>query len=886
MAAWEAAAGRGPAPHNTDKQGQPGRAIVLKVAGRILGNYEILDKLGEGGMGEVWRARDRRLQRLVAVKILPRDVADDPGRRARFEQEARALGALNHPHIVAVYDFGEDGGRAYMVSELVEGESLRALLERGALPVRKAIEIAVQIAEAIAAAHALGIVHRDLKPENAMVTRAGQVKLLDFGLAKQNAPAAGENSATIALSMPGTVMGTAGYMSPEQVRGEVVDLRSDIFSFGCVLYEMFTGKRAFQAATGVETMHAILNGDPLEFEGEQAKLPPAATPIVRRCLEKRPEQRFQSAADLAFALRSISGAGMTTSQAPVAAPPAARKRWWWPVAAVCAALALLALGFVLRDRTLHPVTPQFQRITFRKGYAISARFTPDGRNVVYQASWEGGVSHIYLAVAGSPESRDLEMPRSDLAGVSSQQELALLTGPFGDYSTSRLVTTSISGGQTRPLLDGVLAADWAPDGKSMAVLRRVNGVNRLEYPIGTLLVDRINWPLWMIRVSPDGGRVAYVTRTNGTAIAIMVADRTGKSTSLGAVSGQNTTGESASLCWNPKGTEIWFRSFDPSEPGIVYAVDLKGRRRVALRLPTQVKLYDIARNGDVLLSTGSVQLGILGEAPGDTAERDLSCLDSGKLAGISDDGRMIAANITGESGGEKGSIYLRKTDGSAAIRVGDGHAYRLSPDGNWTSGYTLNADGSRRFVLQPTGPGEETPIKPPGLDVGTVYGWLDGEQRYLVFGRLPKKRWQCFVWDAGRGTVQALCPEGTPDSFAYHVSPDRRQVLVPRARGGWAVHPAEGGPVREVRGIEPNEAVIGWRQDSRSVYVEPIGESADSVAVSIVELDSGKRTAWKTIHPAQPVLEIHDLHVTPDGRAYAYNYVTAQSDLYVAHGLN
>jgi hypothetical protein len=853
-----------------------------------LGNYEVLDKLGEGGMGEVWRARDRRLQRIVALKILPQEVAGDPSRRARFEQEARALGALNHPNIVAIYDIGEDGGRAYFVSEMVDGESLRAVLDRGPLPVRKTVEIAGQMADGMAAAHALGIVHRDLKPENVMIAKNGQVKLLDFGLAKQNAPAAGDNTATIAmaLSEPGMVMGTVGYMSPEQVRGESADARSDIFSFGCVLYEMAAGKRAFQARTGVETMHAILNLDPPEFDGEQAKLPPALTTIAHRCLEKRPEQRFQSAADLAFALRSISGATVTSMQPVVATPRTARRTWVWAATALAAALAVFALGFFARDRTLHSEAMSYHRVTFRKGYVVTARFVPHSRDIVYQASWEGGASRIYLAVQGSPESRDLEMPAdSGLSAVSFQQELALLTPPIGDHGTFRLVRTSISGGQTRPLLDNVLAADWAPDGASMAVLRSVNGVTRLEYPIGTVLKDRIGWPLWMIRVSPDGEHVVYVTRTNGSAIGMAVVDRAGKRTYLGQVAGQNASGETASLCWNAKGTEIWFRSFDPSEPGIVYAIDLKGKRRVAARLPSQVKLYDISQRGDLLFSTGSVQEGILGKAPGSAAERDLSCLDSGQVMGISDDGRLIAANIAGEAGGETGSVYLRKTDGSPAIRAGGGQAYRLSPDGNWISGYVLHADGSRHFVLSPTGPGEESEVKVPGLVSSSVAGWL-GERRYLVFGALPEKKWQCFVWDAGSGNVQPLCAEGDFSGFNYFVSPDRKVVLAPGSRGEWLLYPVDGGPTQEVHGIASNEAVIGWREDNRSVYVRPNTEGADSIPVSIVDNANGKRTEWKTIHPSQPVLEIHDLHVTPDGGAYAYNYVTAQSDLYVSHGLN
>jgi len=827
-------------------------------------------------MGEVWRARDSRLNRMVAVKMLPRDMAGDPVRRARFEQEARALAALNHPHIVTIYDVGEDGGRAYIVSELVEGESLRTMLDRGPIPAQKAIDIAGQIAEAMAAAHAIGIVHRDLKPENVMVTRAGQVKALDFGLAKQSLSEAGDPAATLAMSVsePGTVMGTVGYMSPEQVRAEPVDARSDIFSFGCILYEMLSGRRAFLAPTNVETMHAILKAEPLEFDSGQANLRPALITIVRRCLEKRPEQRFQSAADLAFALRSITG-----TPVPITAPPAARHRrlsaWLWQaIAAAATGLALVSLGLLVRERARPREGPQFQRITFHKGFVTSARFVPHSRNVLYEASWEGGPSHVYLAVPGSPESRDLQMPPdSQLLSVSANQDIAFLTAPFD------------RGARMRPLLDGVLAADWSPDGASLAVLRRANADNRLEYPIGTVLADNIARPLWMIRVSPEGDRVAYARRLNGRAVELMVVDRAGKQTSLGAMSGQNTTDENSGLCWSPKGDQIWFRSFDPAEPGAIYAVDLHGKRRVAGNLPSSVKLYDIARTGDALLSTGSSQLGILGMAPGASAERDLSCLDSGRLAGISDDGQVIAANITGESGGPDGSIYMRRTDGSPAFRVASGHAFKLSPDGNWVSGVSQNA-GSRRFLLLPTGPGEDSEINVPGIGPAMVFGWLDGERRYLVIGHLPGKKLQCFAWDALQGKVQALCPEGAPDSPSYLISPDRKQVLTHGPGGSWFVYPVDGGAAREVHGIAQNELPIGWRQDSRSLYVQTQRDDGASLPVAVVEIATGKRSPWKVIHPSQPVLEANDLWITPDGRAYAYNFLVAQSDLYVAHGLN
>ncbi len=854
------------------------------MTGKLLGNYEVLGKLGEGGMGEVWRARDERLQRTVAIKILPSDVAGDASRRARFEQEARALGAVNHPNIVAIYDIGQDDGRAYIVSELVDGESLRTVLDRGPIAVRKAIDIAGQIADGMAAAHALGIVHRDLKPENVMVTRTGQVKLLDFGLAKQVPVASGDKTATMALSQPGTVLGTAGYMSPEQVRAEPVDARSDIFSFGAMLYEMLTGRRAFQASSSVETMHAVLNAEPPEFDGELGKLPPALGTIVRRCLEKRPEQRFQSAADLAFALRSISGASATGTQPALqAVQPAQPRSWIWPAAALLAGAALFAAGFFLRDRTVHPTQPQFQRVTFRKGLVQRARFTPDG-NIVYMASWDGGPASIYLAVPGSPESRDLGV-HGGLASVSSKQELAIMTEPRGDYDSSRLSVSSISGVQTRPLLDGVLAADWAPDGASMAVLRRVNGVNRLEYPIGHVLVPDIPWVLWMLRVSPDGNRVAFANRVKGTAVGLHVAERTGKHTFLGAVSGQNTTGEDSDLSWSPKGDEIWFRSFDSSEPGIVYAVDMKGHRREALNLPSRVRFYDISRTGEALLSTGFSHLGILGMAPGDKEERDLSCLDRGSLAGISEDGQVIIANVTGENGTSKGSIYLRKTDGSPAIRIGDGHAYKLSPDGKSISGYVLNDDGSRRFVLLPTGPGEPIELNVPGVKPATVFGWLEGDQRYIVAGQNPAKKWQCFAFDAQHGTLKPVCPEGIPDSLSFALSPDRKQFLSPGSHQDWMVYQVDGGPAQEVHGITPTESVIGWRADNRSLWVRPDSESGATIPVWALDIATGKKMPWKEIRPAQPVIEIHDLFITPDGRAYAYNFVLLQSDLYIAKGL-
>src|ERR1019366_1480175 len=298
----------------------PVSAVRALSAGAKLGNFEIVELLGRGGMGEVWRARDARLKRDVAIKVLPAGLARDPGRIARFEREARAAGALNHPNIVAVHEIGRDEDAYWIATELVAGESLASVIERGPMAVSKALEIATQIADGLAAAHVAGIVHRDLKPAIIMVTRDGRVKILDFGLALRRRTS--QESTTLELTDEGTVLGTAGYMSPEQVRGETVDHRSDLFSFGVVLYEMLSGKRAFAGGSSVEVMNAVLKDDPPELP---ASAPPALDRMVRRCMQKDRERRFQTAADLGWALQPLP-----LSAAQVERPK--RSAWWkWAI---------------------------------------------------------------------------------------------------------------------------------------------------------------------------------------------------------------------------------------------------------------------------------------------------------------------------------------------------------------------------------------------------------------------------------------------------------------------------------------------------------------------------------------------------------------------------
>jgi|SRR5579859_3295712 len=320
---------------------------MVLTAGTHLGPYEIVAPAGAGGMGEVYRARDLRLNREVAIKVLPAAFARDAERLRRFQQEAQAVAALNHPNILSIHDFGENDGSPYIVTEFLEGETLRARLNAGALPVRKAAECAEQVARGLGAAHEKGIVHRDLKPENIFVTRDGRVKILDFGLAKLMPEAVTPDAATLASQTePGVVMGTVGYMSPEQVRGQVADHRSDLFSFGAILHEMLSGKRAFDRATPVEAMSAILKEDAPELADTGRNIPPALERIVRHCLEKNPEERFQSARDVSFALGALSGSG---SSATAAVRTGASRRWaWLRTAAELALLGLTITVFFVR----------------------------------------------------------------------------------------------------------------------------------------------------------------------------------------------------------------------------------------------------------------------------------------------------------------------------------------------------------------------------------------------------------------------------------------------------------------------------------------------------------------------------------------------------------
>ena len=541
--------------------------------GTRLGPYEILAAIGAGGMGEVYRARDTRLGRDVAVKIVPPAVAANADALARFERETRAVAALSHPNILTIHDVGRSDGTVYAVLELLEGQTLRARLDGGALPQRKALEIAAQMARGLAAAHDKQIAHRDLKPENIFVTADGSVKILDFGLARQTgapvvAPRA--DSATMAPSTePGVVLGTVGYMAPEQVRGEPSDHRADIFALGCVLYEMLTGRRPFQRDTGAETMTAILKEDPPDPDKAGVVVAPGVLRTLRRCLEKRPEERFQSARDLAFALESameISSASGGRAAAGDRAPelkfgPTYGRTYGRAIAlgfVVGAALAGLVAMVMLRQRPAETASsqPEFRRLAFDLGTVRDARFMPDGQSVIYGAAWNGDPLRIFMTRTDSQESVRLSLPDARLLSISKSGELAISLGHTfeGWMGMGTLARSSMLGSAPRVLLENIREAEWSPDGAELAIVRRVGGLEQLEFPAGQVLYKSSGF-ISDIRFSPDGTRIAFTDHPlfADDAGAVSMVDRAGQRTVLwdGFISVRG-------LAWSADGTEIWF----------------------------------------------------------------------------------------------------------------------------------------------------------------------------------------------------------------------------------------------------------------------------------------------------------------------------------------
>ncbi len=853
-------------------------------AGALLGPYEILSPLGAGGMGEVYRARDTRLGRDVALKVLPAAARQDGERLARFEAEARATSALSHPNILTLFDVGRHDGAPYVVFELLDGQTLAERLEAGALPARKALDLARQVAEGLAAAHERGIVHRDLKPGNVFLTRDGRAKLLDFGLAQlaEDQRGLGDDGDVTA----GRVLGTVGYMSPEQVSGEGADARSDIFSFGVLLYEMLSGRRAFKGSTAVETMHAILRSDPPPFEPAEA-LPAAVERILRRCLEKAPEQRFQSARDLAFALDTLSTMSLAPLSGSRAALDAPGRRRLFLIGLGWAAAGATATGLAfsaLRDR--RPARElAMQRVTFRRGTVDEARFSPDGQTVVMGAAWSGAPVEVFLARLDGPESRSLGLASSDLLAVSAGGELALSLGRrrVGTFvATGTLSRVSLAGGAPREVLEDVQAADWDPAGRELAVVRSQQGRNRLEYPPGRVRFETAGF-VSHPRFSPDGKRLAFAEHPvwgddGGHLVVLELESGEARRLSRGWSSIQG-------VAWHPSGREAWFTATREGASRALRAVDLSGRERHILRMAGSLTVHDLRADGRVLLGHNQVRREMAARLPGWPEDRDLSWLDYCFPSDLLDDGSALVFAENGEGGGAGYSVWLRRTDLSPAVRLSEGAAMALAPDGRHALANLRYTSDTPQLLLVPTGTGQPRELPRGGVNTQAAAFFPDG-QRVLLTAAAPGQPTRLYVQDLAGGLPRPVAPEGTRFPLsARPVSPDGRRAFARDGDGALRLFPLEGGAPEPLPGVEREEEPLRFSPDGLFVYAYRPGQVP--ARVTRVELATGRRELWLEIHPADRagVPAITPVQLTADGRGYVYGYRRVLSDLYVVSGL-
>jgi Tol biopolymer transport system component len=749
------------------------------TSGTKLGPYEIVGPLGAGGMGEVYRARDSRLGREVAIKVLPASFCRDLDRLRRFEQEARAASALNHPNIIAVYDIGTHDGAPYLVTELLEGSTLRDRLVGGALPARKAVDYAVQIAHGLAAAHDKGIVHRDLKPENVFVCRDGRAKILDFGLAKLSALEAADATVTsLALenqTSAGVVLGTVGYMSPEQIRGEKADQRSDVFSFGAVLYEALSGQRAFEGPTSADRASAILKEDPPDLLATGRNIPATLDRIVRHCLEKNPQERFQSARDLAFHLESTSSVSDSSIGAATVLPKAGTAGFLRWLVAILAIAVFAAGAWWFRGRPEPGAQAvKFLRLTDFAGLEESPAFSPDGKSVAFVSDSTGSRQVWIRLLAGGPPLQITNGPGAHLDPRWSQDSASIIyyTPPPEGDAQGTLWEVSALGGAPRVLVSGMSGADVSHDGKRLTFFR-LNGKqmelvaadrNGSNARVVTQAVTTFSYrqPRW----SPDDRTIAYLHNQENWADDVFLVS------SAGGVPRQLThdTMLMGGLAWLPDGSSLIYSS---------------ARGNTMLYLPT-LHLWQIATSG--------------GEA------RQLTFGESGdESPDVDRDGRILVSRKHMEF-----DIWKFPVDGDPAENVN--RAVRVTNQTGQLQTPTLDPTDHEMAYLSDSG----------GHGNLWVLPLNGGQRRQITFEKDPEVVMGVPIWS----------PDGKFITFAIgRVSGDVRKV------GYYLVRPDGSGLHFGVS----QGAWVAWSGDSKWLYYSessPI-QSTGSFRLMKVPVDGG-----------------------------------------------
>jgi Tol biopolymer transport system component len=732
-------------------------------------------------MGIVFRARDTKLDREVAVKVLPRNLADDPEALGRFEREAKAVAALSHPNILAIHDFGREEGTVYAAMELLEGETLRQRLQDGALPARKAVEIALEIASGLAAAHEKGIVHRDLKPENVFLLGSGQVKVLDFGLARVEPVAPeGQDVPTLSLSTePGRVMGTVGYMAPEQVRGKAVDARADIFSFGAVLYEMLTGKRAFRGESPVETLNAVLKEDPPSLFESTRNVSPALERVVRRCLEKRPEERFRTAHDLAIALDAISTASTRslTTEAIGAAEerPAPGRRLLLERLGLLAAGAALGAGAVIAWARFHPKEADgaavFRWMSF-SGRDASPAVSPDRRTIAFSSDRDGQPRIWLKQVTGEGEAALTTGP-DDFPRFSPDGTQILFSRPDG--AATSLYRAAVLGGEARRLLEGATEGDWSPDGGRIAFLRLQREEGQTVTVVGVAAADgseprevaKVPGGMRAPRWSPDGRELAVVP-VPGALLAgaqqgvVLVSVESGKTRLAPAPDSRRNVSGAA---WTAAGE-------------IVY---LQAESVVSAAGSTAILVRQDARTGRVVSQTWSPSSALV-----------LDVLGDGRLVFDTRSPRQNLREVALAGGGPADGRWLSRGESTDRQPV-------YSPDGEWVA-FSSNRGGGMNLWLVSTATGNLRRV---------TESWVNWDPAFTRDGRRllwSSNRGGNFeIWTAdvdGGGARQVTQDGGNAENPT--ATPDGQWVVYssgnPQKAGLWKIHPDGTGATPLVRG--------------------------------------------------------------------------------------